>query len=488
MMLCLLAVATTASAQAPKTAPANPRDELLQITRSLPMGRARMGIHVVDLAENRVLFSQDAEAGYIPASNMKLITAAAALHVLGADFKYVTRLGWIGENLVVIASGDPATGDARILAADPTLDDSIYGVFDAWAKKLVDSGKGRVRGDLIVDDTIFDREFSHPSWSSQRHSAWYVAQVGGANFNDNCLDLYAIPAAQTGDPAALRIVPQTDYIRVINRLRTGRRQHGIPDRIIVHRVAGTNTIRVSGSCSRATTKPQNCTIHNPPGFFAMVLAERLRKVDFPVVGKIKLARVRTAGGEVPDTFKQVASHGTPLAVVLKRMCKHSQNLFAEAVLKTIGAYHKPPDGAKVGTGSWKSGRAAVGDYLATIGIAKDACVYDDGGGLSKLNRFSPKQICTVLAAVWKAPYRQSYLDSLAIAGTDGTLSKRMKDGPAAGRVFAKTGYVSGASALSGYVHTRGGKWLAFSFLFNKVVSNRDAKKIMNRLCERLAKL
>jgi D-alanyl-D-alanine carboxypeptidase/D-alanyl-D-alanine-endopeptidase (penicillin-binding protein 4) len=459
--------------------------QLDRIAASLPMGRAHLGMHVVDLSDGSVLYDRRGEVGCIPASNVKLVTAAAALDVLGADFKYVTRLGWIGENLVVIASGDPATGDARVLAADPTLDDSIYGVFDAWAAQVAAGGRTAVRGDLVVDDTVFDRQFFHPSWADQPHSAWYAAQVGGANFNDNCVDITAAPGRAVGQPAAVRLMPETSYVQVINTVTTGRRSDG-EDKLIINRTAGGNAIRIGGTCGRPSASVQNCTIDNPPGFFATVLAERLRLAGVIVSGEIKLARVRTAAGEVPAAFRPIAEHSTPLAVVLKRTCKHSQNLFAEAVLKTMGAYHKPPEGAALGAGSWETGRAAVAAYLARIGIAEGGYVYDDGGGLSKLNRFSPKQLTTVLAAAWKAPARQTFLDALSIAGVDGTLADRMTEGAAKGRVFGKTGFVRGVSATSGYVFTASGRHLAFSFLFNQVVSNRDAKEIMDRLCRRLA--
>jgi serine-type D-Ala-D-Ala carboxypeptidase/endopeptidase (penicillin-binding protein 4) len=166
-------------------------------------------------------------------------------------------------------------------------------------------------------------------------------------------------------------------------------------------------------------------------------------------------------------------HQTPLATVLAGANKFSTNLYAEALTKRLGAAMSNE------SGTWENGAAAIGEFLQSIGVPPEQFTLDDGSGLSKKNAVSANAITSVLARDFHGPNRDVFVQSLAVGGEDGTLDKRFQ-GDLRGRVFAKSGYVAGVFALSGYVRTRDNRYFAFSILMNNVHTNA-AKDLQERI-------
>jgi D-alanyl-D-alanine carboxypeptidase/D-alanyl-D-alanine-endopeptidase (penicillin-binding protein 4) len=173
----------------------------------------------------------------------------------------------------------------------------------------------------------------------------------------------------------------------------------------------------------------------------------------------------------------LAVHETPIEMVLARANKDSMNLYAESLCKRLG------HAATNESGSWANGTAAIGEFLRRVGVKEGQFNIDDGSGLSKQNFISPDTLVKVLAHVHSSPQSKMFLDSLAIAGQDGTLSDRFRGTDLGGRVFAKSGYVSGASSLSGYLQSSNGRWYAFSILMNGIPegSNSMMKAFQERI-------
>ncbi len=444
------------------------------------LGKSKPGIKVVDLSTNQTLVAINATDAMMPASNMKLVTTAAALGVLGPDFSFRTELQLLdndparGATLLLKGDGDPALGDAKLLTANGI---DIEGLLATLVKAVADAGVKRV-GTLIIDDTIFDDQRVHPTWPAGQLDAWYCAQVSGLNFNDNCLDVWAQPAGD-GQPPLINIVPRAPFISITNKARSGVKEH-----LIVARQRGTNDLTISGGLRAKTTEPVNITIDDPAIFTARVLAQRLGERGI----RVDQIRRKTRQENLP-AGRVLQAVRTTMPAVLFRCNKDSQNLFAECLLKRMG--HK----ATGQPGSWDNGAAAAGAWLKkTLGDTASQITIADGSGMSRDNRVSAEALVAILGVMMKDADRgHIFLRSLSVAGSDGTLDGRL-DEDLKGRVMGKTGYINGVSTFSGYLMLpresdedgpkfgRQRRFIAFSFLFNNVnVSVLDVKKLQDKL-------
>jgi len=420
--------------------------------------KMRIGVRVETLGENPVLvYDHQGTELFKPASNQKIVTAAAAMCLLPRDFKFQTTLARHGSDLVLIGSGDPSFGDPRIAER---VGQPITGVFHAWADKLKARGVTTIPGDLLYDDFIFDQTFLHPGWSDQKNlAAWYTAPVGGLNFANNCVGVVIKPGPKPGAAVEVTLIPTTPWIQLQNKAVTASK--GQP---LVHRIGkGPVTITVNGKVSRASSAaaPLWITITDPGTFFATTARTALAARGIRIVGQTQRHRFRQPGKPLPHDLDIVAVHETRIADFLWRMNKRSVNMYAEALLKTLGAHRQR--GRLPEQGTVEKGQVAVGQFLEALGMSKDSYVIDDGSGLSHHNRLAPRVLTAVLRYMDRHPDRQVWWDSLARPGEQGaTLTRRMKD--LGDKVFAKTGHINGVSALSGYVLGPDQRRYAFSVI------------------------
>lgn len=438
------------------------------------LAKAKAGVAIAKLEEGSgkagVLFQSDGSMPLIPASNLKLITTAAALDRLGPDFRFRTQLVLKGEDLYLLGDGDPTLGDAEMLKP---LGWDVTTIFNIWAEELKKRNVSFVKN-LYVDDSVFDEQFLHPNWPIDQEHLRYVAQVGGVNLNANCVD-FIIRRSSPGQPVTVQMNPDTQYINLKNTCVTGNR-----DAIGLVRVRGGNDVILRGQTDISRSEPISVTIHDPPMYAATVLGETLAEAGI-TVGAAP-ARDRTAGvrfakeGEAGG-WSVVGALETPIAPVLNRANKDSMNLYAESLCKRLGfaATNEP--------GTWLSGTQAMGEFLKSCGVSEDQFRLDDGCGLSKENAVSAEAIVRVLAREFGGKNRQPFLDSLSVSGADGTLKERFADSSLRGRVFAKSGYVNYVGTLSGYVNTTDGDWYAFSILMNEVPfrTNNKAKALQEQI-------
>lgn len=445
------------------------------------LSKGEVGVEMIRLgktpSEDQVIYQFKATAPRIPASNLKLVTTAAALETLGADFHFKTVLAMRESDLALIGDGDPTLGDAELLRKTPGWD--VDTVFKTWAEMLKKRGITQVH-DIYVDDSIFDEEFVHPDWPVEQEHKRYVAQVGGVNLNANCLDFYLRTGA-AGQTVQFRTDPVTAYATIGNTCVTGSQ-----NAVWLSRRAGGNEIVLRGETNVSNDEPVSVTIHDPPMYAATVLAETLAANGIKLSGQVqrdRSIRAALAGATTrPATnssqaWLPLAIHATPLPAVLARANKDSMNLYAEALCKRIGA-------AASGTsGSWANGTASTAAFLQTLGVASNEFNLDDGCGLSKKNAISPNAIAKVLEHKFHDQDHDVYLNSLAVAGVDGTFEHRFKDSDLRARVFGKSGYVNGVSTLSGYLKAKDGQWYVFSILMNGLPEGTvlGAKQLQERI-------
>jgi D-alanyl-D-alanine carboxypeptidase/D-alanyl-D-alanine-endopeptidase (penicillin-binding protein 4) len=405
-----------------------------------------VGVHAVDVASGEVLFSRHADEPMNPASNIKLITSAAALDKFGPQHTFQTKLtatqvdaGSVKGSLYV--KGD---GEAFLLFED---------VLD-WAGELRQKGITKIEGDIVIDDTAFDKGYLPPGYEQKDEDASYRSPIGAVSINFNSVKAVVDPAKKSGDAARVRLVPPNDHVEIVNKTTTveGRR------RLI--RVASEPTkdgtrLVITGKIGRDASSfvSRGKRIDNPPVFAGAVLAGALEMVGVEFDGVVKT-------GAAPEGADVLVAHSSqPLSYVILAMNKWSNNFMAEQVLRTLGS---KDDAAS----TWEASKQEVLAFLKEAGIDTSTLSIHNGSGLYDGNEVSPRQFVELLRHMNDHKWAPEYLTSLALAGTDGTLARRMTDGLAMANVRAKTGTLNEVSALSGYVRTKSGRMVAFSVLIN----------------------
>lgn len=440
------------------------------------LAKAAVGIEIVRLgsAENQVqeLYQRAGHTPLTPASNLKLATTSAALDRFGPDFKFKTTLLLHDGDLILFGDGDPSFGDSEYLRR---VGWKITTVFENWAERLKKLNVSSIR-DVIVDDSIFDEQFLHPHWPLNQIDHWYVAEVGGVNFNANCITFVIAPTSPRAR-VEYSLVPSTTYVQVENDCVTGPREPQLG------RKPGTNFFVLKGETPAGTPRSFEQTIHDPPLYAATVLADTLAANGLRLTGSVRRDRsmhdqwAKGPGG----AWTLVGVHQTPLAVALARANKDSVNLYAESLCKLLG--HE----TSRAPGSWENGTAAVGAFLKKAGADETEFRLDDGSGLSKHNAITPHALVRVLAYDYFSRNRDVYQSSLSVSGEDGTLSDRFRGTDLKGRVIGKSGFVEGVSCLSGYLKGHDGQWYAFSIMMNGIPykSNSGAKALQEKIIRAL---
>ncbi len=434
------------------------------------------GVAVVDLDSGATAYTHDADLPLIPASNQKLLVMAAALEMLGPDFEFETQLGLRGADVIVFGDGDPATGDPKYAKKKGV---KITDVFADWSRALIEASANSVPGDIVLDESIFDDRYIHPSWEKSDLQKWYAAPVGSLNFNNNCIEVTAWPVGK-GGRAAWSVEPANTLVRMVNRTKSTAK--GTP---IIARPNGTFEYVLSGSCGKRSSLIP-VTVPDPGLFFGDVLREELVRNGLTIGGGIRRERVRDEDGTIPPDVRIIARAKTPLADVLRRIGKNSHNLFAECLAKRLGFERMKRSGIGQPRGSWVTASAAIQSFFREIPVDTAGAVVADASGLSRDNRATARQMVSLLVYMHGHKSAELFAESLAVGGKDGSLRRRMKDAP--GLVIGKTGTLRGVRALSGYIIVDGARRYAFSMIFNGIKGpSAPYKRIQDAVCKRLAK-
>jgi D-alanyl-D-alanine carboxypeptidase/D-alanyl-D-alanine-endopeptidase (penicillin-binding protein 4) len=406
---------------------------------------------VVSLDSKEVLYERDSKLLMRPASNMKLLTASTALRVLGTEYKFRTEVlqdtsmndGVVDGNLYFRGFGDPLLQTTDL---------------DSLIRQIKASGIKAVRGQVVADVSYFDDLYWGNGWMWDDEAYDYDAMISPLTINDNCVQVKVGPGRGAGDSALVTIEPATAYVSLINTAKT------VLDTVI-HPLVITrlfkerlNTIVVEGEVlANSAPIETGISIWQPELYAAQLLTEALTRDSIEVENEPTV-------GTAPSYAKEIArsDHGLDSAVV--HMDKVSDNLTAELLLKTLCV-------TKRGTpGTFQGGVYVVRDFLSSIGIDTTKFLNVDGSGLSFYNLLTAEAIIQLLESMsHQEDIFPLFYTSLPIAGVDGTLRNRMKGTPAEGNLRAKTGTISGASSLSGYVRTADGERLAFSMLMQNFI-------------------
>lgn len=468
-------------AQAPSPSP-TATNELTQTIRDTLQAEsfdgALWGVHIVNLRSGAVLYSKNADQNFVPASNVKLLTTAAALEQLGPEYRYETVIyadgpveaGTLKGNLIVRGAGDPTLGGHE-QRSDPTQ------VFRRWADSLRARGVTHIAGNVVGDDTRLDDTPLGKGWSWSDISYAYAAQIGGLVFNENTVDL-RVNGRQVGEPGQVTWEPfETDFVRVVNRSRT------IPFRADedeeYQRIMGTNTIHVRTLVHPNGVEEESLTVSDPTLYFTHVLRTVLQREGISVEGKpADLDAVGLSPNYGDASIRRVASYRSPpLSQIVRTLNKESKNLYAEQILRTLAAENPPETDEDLDPASSPLGVKAVRNTLARAEVDTGRVQLVDGSGLSRQNLLQPRDLVRLLQHMWLHPdpeVSSAFFDSLPKGGEEGTLEYRFQGAaPARDNVRAKTGTLSNVSSLSGYVTSDEGTPLAFSVFCNHHLTDGD---------------
>ena len=390
----------------------------------------------------------------IPASNQKLVVSAAALKNLGSDYQFTTKVGGLGDTLVIIGGGDPLLGDAQTLTKNNLPKDYVIeSIVLALNKKGIDRIK-----DIVVDSSFFDDNRIHPNWPRDQLDKKHACEVSGLNYNGNCI---RITTTRKGSSVSVTTDPPTKYLDITNKVKVISKGSSA---VGAYRNLKTpNNITVHGKCRKSAGF--DLAIERPAPMFGFILAERLAAAGIDVQGQLLEKHIKSDKQiDIIKTFK------TPMPEVLARCNKDSMALAAESLLKTIAA-EKFVENI---SGDWNHGLRFIGKYLCyDLGIDPSEYTLDDARGLSRKNKISANAITKVLLDRYHSKDRQLFFDSLAIGGVDGTLRKHFGEKKYKGKIIGKTGYINYVKSLSGKAKTQNGEYL-FSILTEKANGNTRA--------------
>ncbi|HET7440043.1 MAG TPA: D-alanyl-D-alanine carboxypeptidase/D-alanyl-D-alanine-endopeptidase [Terriglobales bacterium] len=445
------------------------------------------GIEVVSLSTGKTLYIRNADKLFTPASNTKLFTTAAALALIGPEYKFHTtvetsgnldRYGRLTGDLVLVGRGDPNLS-GRTLPYDlhTQRSDQPIQVLEKLADVLVQKGVKYIDGDIVADDSYFAFERYGEGWS-QDDLVWADgAPVSALTINDNVVFVNILPADRPGERAFVSVTPFSDYYRVDNRIITT--PAGTGRKIFINREPGSTVLTLWGNMPLDDAGAnEGLAIEDPAQFAAQLFRSLLQKRGIAVYGSQRTRHTELASLSTFSVTTLAASRGgndtqfrsgqvTPLVLAsydslpliedVRVVNKVSQNLHAEILLRLLGR-------EKGTAGTVEGGLEVLRGFLTQAGIASDQYLFYDGSGLSRQNLATPHAVVQLLRYAAAQTWGTAYQQSLPLAGVDGSLSDRFLT--LKGQLNAKTGALGGVKTLSGYATTVRGEHVAFSILSN----------------------
>ncbi|MBE9012224.1 D-alanyl-D-alanine carboxypeptidase/D-alanyl-D-alanine-endopeptidase [Pseudanabaenaceae cyanobacterium LEGE 13415] len=417
--------------------------------------RSRFGILIQTLRSRQTLFSRDADRFFIPASNVKILTTAAALQRLGSAYRIRTSVygtnspaGW---RIRLVGRGDPSFSDRQL---------------QDLAQQLKRQGIQRI-SELVVEDGYFGREPLNPDWAIGDISETYAAPVSSLILNENSLGFKLVPQG-IGQPLKVEWDDPIEgsFWRIENRSRTVDAK--AEESIGVGRDSSQPILKVSGQLrTGAAPASYAVAVPNPGERFLRKFVRSLNAAGITVArSSVSDQTVSTNGNEIAKI------DSPPLNELLKQANQFSDNLYAEVLLRTLGVQNSNLSGRTI----LEQSIASLVTELNRLGIAKTEIVLSDGSGLSRQNWITPTALVEILSSISRQPTGSYFRESLSIAGVNGTLQSRFHNNPAKGITRAKTGTLTGVTALSGYIDPPNYESIAFSIMINQAPDSASVQR------------
>ena len=459
------------------------QSRIAEVLAKPELSSAMIGVKVASLDTGRVLFEENATKLMRPASNMKLYTVAAALDRLSPDYRFTTSVyamnrpdsfGVVRGDLTIYGRGDPS------IAARFNNGDYFKGI-NELASRIAAAGVKRIDGDLIGDESYFVGPKYGSGWEWEDLTWYYGAEITPLSVNDNALDLFIKPGPGVGKPALITTGPPDPLLTIVNKVTTSPK--GARRDLTVTRDLGQDTVTIVGSIpleDRGYTGAIG--ISHPAMLFVYLLRSALSQRGVTIKGRsrtqsldsslsaAKNAQHAAQTGATQAPVEIATLQSPPFGLIAAQTLKPSQNLYTELILRTLGKLAAPPppipEPPSVGQTTEDLGIEAVKAFLKTVGIRPEELVLNDGSGLSRDDMITADASIQLLTFMSRHPHAGVFRDALPIAGVDGTLRNRLKNTAAENNLRAKTGSLSSAASLGGYVTTAAGERLVFSIMVN----------------------
>jgi len=479
-------------------------DQIANLLADPAVSRAHWGIAVTTL-DGQPIYGLDEGQLFRPASNNKIFTTAAAMHLLGPGFTVATTAGptvtpdaqgTVSGDIVLHGAGDAtfasglfpyrSAAERKRQATDP--DQNPLEVIDELAARIEASGVKHVTGNIVGDDTVWPWEPYAQGWELDDTVWGYGAPVSALMIHDNQLVLKVTPGA-VGQAATAAVVPDTGYYQLQMNVWTV--AANAPASLDIDRAIGSHVLRIFGTIAAGKPYSTEIAINDPAEFAALALKQALEAHGVPIDGKA-IARHRPEidpdeftdesrvplptlpAGPVSAAVEGAASMGhigPPLADDVKLTLKVSQNLHAEALLHLLGKTYATD-------GSTAQGVRVVRQFLVNASVdANDFLLYD-GSGLSSHDLVTPRATATFLAFAARQPWFPAWKTSLPEGGEDGSLDVRFPNPPLKDHLFAKTGTLGESRGLSGYLDAASGRPLIFSIFVDTHTPVTSADRVV----------
>jgi D-alanyl-D-alanine carboxypeptidase/D-alanyl-D-alanine-endopeptidase (penicillin-binding protein 4) len=442
-------------------------DDLFQIINDDFFEQSQVAVSVYDLTEGESLFRHNDKLLLHPASNMKLLTSAAAINYLDSSYKFLTSLYHTG-----VIEGDTLYGDLYLLGGlDPefTVDD-----LDSLVRIVKSLGIKYISNNIYADISIKDSIYWGEGWMWDDEPDPGAPHLSALNINDNSIDLL-VQGTEVDSQANIILTPETEYVIVDNRTKTVPASELNDLKIDRDWLNRKNRIIVEGEVRRgeyidSSDHTEKLSLPQPEKYFLTLFNEHLKKEGI-VVNSI--AEVK----KLPANPVYLSSIHRPIDSVLIQVNKESDNLSTEMLLYALALNDSGAPAIA------ENGIETIINLVDSIGLDPEKYSFADGSGVSRYNLVSAELLIEILIYMHNHPEFDRFYNSLAIGGLDGTLEKRMIDTDAEGRVYAKTGTLNGVSALSGYVTTLNDHLIVFSILMqNFVEKTRVARSLQDDIC------
>lgn len=426
-------------------------DAISSILTKYKISPEHVSLQILD--GNKEVYSLNAEQKKNPASISKLVTTFGVLKKLPLGHRFYTRLYSDGQNLYLQGGGDPGF-----------VSENMWYMINEFRR----SGIKNIKGNIVVDDSLFDRIRFDDSRQDKRVDRAYDSPVGAMSFNWNAVNIFVRPG-KVGEKAQVIVDPESEYYDLINNTAT---VSGVVKRELTVSISNREkTVTVSGDVSvSAKEKTIYKSIDDPDIWSGVNLVNFLEQREISVTGNV-------VSGSIPAQAQLVTSvESKSLPNILADMNKFSNNFVAEMLVKNIAAQEQ-----KSGA-SLKRGVEIIREELVKAGISHDEIIFNNPSGLTNENSISAAAMNKVLNLMKNNfSIYPIVLDGLPIAGVDGTLKNRMKGTLGEGWIRAKTGTLTGVVSLAGYAGKRDGKVLTFSFLYNGPQDESSVREAFDQL-------
>lgn len=442
------------------TSQASTRSEVQYLVKKYNLSDAKIAIATQRTMNGNELYAYAQNRAMKPASNNKVFTIVAALFAIPSDFSFTTSIMYPADRI----KDHTLYGDMYIeFTGNPALTGSQLA---ALIKKIkTEKGIYKITGDVYLVG-VFSGPYIPDGWSKEDSTFCYGAPASSFTFNRNCT---VIKLVKNANSLTTRVVELSNASNITIKNTAKYTSASSATTIAMN---DDNVLYIGGYLSRAAEKMFNLAIRNPA-------LKALNTVnDFLNSDGIKHGNVIIAGNVPAGYTEQITARSATIGHFIDQTLKHSDNLYAETILNTIGLKKK-------GIGSTKAGTEAVESILySKLGLDTSALTMYDGSGLSHLDRVTPEFMVNFLTKVYNSQIGKEFYNYLPASGISGTISYRM-GGKLLGRVHAKTGTLSGVSTLSGYVLTAKNHRISFSIMLNdlKPSDRYNARRFQDKVVD-----